>query len=127
MREPVETRPGQRWLAAVGAALAALAVAGAAYAAHAALAPQPRSRLLLAAVFAFGHGVALAALAPHARRWLARIALLAMATGVTLFSGSLAANVLAGAPTFAAPAGGLLMIAGWLLHAADALRNRGVP
>lgn len=125
MREAGDKWREPRWLAAAGAVSCALAVGGAAYAAHAPLAPELRSRLLLAAVFAFGHGLALAALAPRMQGRLAWTALLAMAVGVSLFSGSLTANALAGASTAAAPAGGLLMIAGWLLHAAAALRGRG--
>ena len=74
MREAGDNRRGDRWLAATGAVLAALAVALAAYAAHAASA-DAQSRLQLAAVFAFGHGIALAALAPRAQRRIGRSAL----------------------------------------------------
>ena len=117
-------RPGTRALAAAGALLAGVAVGLAAYAAHG-VAPAAQPRLLLAAVFAFGHGVALAALAPHARSRGARLALALLLAGVLLFSGSLVAAVLAGATTALAPAGGLLMIAGWLLHAVASLRDQG--
>ena len=125
MREAGDDRRGDRWLAAIGAVLAALAVALAAYAAHAASA-DAQSRLQLAAVFAFGHGVALAALAPRADRRAARIALWMLAGGALLFSGSLVGHALAALPTTFAPMGGMLMIAGWLLHAiAAAFRNNG--
>lgn len=124
MRDAGDTRRGDRWLAATGALLAALAVALAAYASHAA-APGAQSRLLLAAAFAFGHGLALAALAPRAAGLAACIPLWALAAGVLLFSGSLAGNVLASMPTTLAPAGGMLTIAGWLLHAVAALRDKG--
>jgi uncharacterized membrane protein YgdD (TMEM256/DUF423 family) len=124
MREARDNRRDDRWLAAIGAVLAALAVALAAYAAHAA-SPEAQSRLQLAAVFAFGHGVALAALARRVQLRSGRIALWMLAIGVLLFSGSLVAHVLAALPTTFAPLGGMLMIAGWLLHAISAFRNQG--
>ena len=124
MREAGDIRRGDRWLAATGAVLAALAVALSAYAAHAA-SPDAQSRLQLAAVFAFGHGVALAALAPRAQRPLMRVASWVLAIGVLLFAGSLVAHVLAAMPTTFAPMGGMLMIAGWLLHAVAAVQDKG--
>jgi len=124
MREAGDNRRGDRWLAALGALFAALSVALAAYAAHAGSA-DAHSRLQLAAVFAFGHGVALAALAPRAVRRLARIALWMLAAGVLLFSGSLVGHALATLPTTFAPTGGMLMIAGWLLHAIAAMQDKG--
>ena len=113
---------GNRWLAATGALYAGAAVALAAYAQHAATA-SAQSRLQLAAVFLFGHGVALAALAPRAGSRLAGYALWALCVGALLFCGSLIALALAGVPAKLAPAGGMLMIAGWLLLAID--RSRG--
>ena len=65
--------PSTRALAAAGAVLAALSVALSAYAAHVAD-PAAQSRLQMAALFAFGHGIALAALAPRAARRRERIA-----------------------------------------------------
>lgn len=124
MRKLGESGGRRHWPGAAGGLVAALAVALAAYAAHAAT-PVAQSRLYLAAAFAFGHGLALAVLAPAARRRMARLALWMLGIGVLLFAGSLVANVLAGAPTLLAPAGGMLMIGGWLLHAADALRHDG--
>ena len=124
MREAGDDRRGDRWLAAIGALLAASAVALAAYAAHA-VSSGAQSRLQLAAVFAFGHGVALAALARRVQLRSGRIALWMLAIGVLLFSGSLVAHVLAALPTTYAPLGGMLMIAGWLLHAISAFRNQG--
>ena len=124
MDEAGDDRRGNRWLAAGGAVLAALAVALAAYAAHAA-SPSAQSRLQLAAVFAFGHGIALAALAPRTQRRMGRTALWMLAVGVLLFSGSLAGHVFAAMPTTLAPIGGILMIAGWLLHAFAALQDKG--
>ena len=51
------------WLASSGSVLAGLSVALAAYAAHAGLGDKAQGNLQQAALFAFGHGVALAALA----------------------------------------------------------------
>jgi uncharacterized membrane protein YgdD (TMEM256/DUF423 family) len=118
----VSSAPGARVLAAAGAVLAAAGVALAAYAAHAA-AGLDQGRLLHAALFGFGHGIALVALAPQASRRLGRLALVLMLAGVLLFSGSLVAAVFFGTSTGLAPAGGSLMILAWLLYAADALRR----
>ena len=85
-------------MTAAGSVLAAAGIALSAYAAHV-RDGEVRARLQMAAVFAFGHGVALAALAPHAVRTLARIALAAMLLGVLCFSGSLAAAHFLGTPT----------------------------
>lgn len=111
-----------RLLIAFGGVLAAVAVALSAYAAHA-VDGEAQHRLQTAALFAFGHGIALAALTPHARRQLGRIALAALLLGTLLFSGSLAAAVFFDTPTRLAPLGGSLMILAWLLYAADALRR----
>jgi len=110
------------WLAASGALYAAAGVAVSAYAAHVAVA-QDASRLQTAALFAFGHGVALAALAPMARARLGRLSMVAIWIGVILFSGSLTAGVLLHWPVALAPYGGMLLIAGWLVYAADLLRR----
>ena len=116
------TSPRRRsWLAANGALCAAAAVALAAYAAHGA-SGEAQSRLWLAAVFAFGHGLALAVLAPAARGF-GRFAMWLLYVGVLLFSGSLVFNVLAHWPTTLAPFGGTLLIIGWLLYAAETLRR----
>jgi uncharacterized membrane protein YgdD (TMEM256/DUF423 family) len=111
-----------RWLAAGGALYAAIAVALAAYAAHLAPGPQ-QAHLQLAAVVAFGHGVALAALAPRAQHRLARIALTGLWWGVLLFAGSLAANAIAQWPVVLAPFGGSLLIGAWLVYSFDQLRH----
>lgn len=110
------------WLAVNGALCAAAAVALSAYAAHAADA-SAQSRLQTAALFAFGHGIALVVLAPSTFRRLGRYALLALYAGVLLFCGSLVFNVLAQWPTTFAPAGGMLLIAGWLVFAIDLARD----
>lgn len=111
------------WLAASGAVLAAAAVALAAYASHA-VQGADQSRLQMAAVFAFGNGLALCALAPSTMRTLGQLALLALLLGLLLFSGSLAASVLGRLPTTLAPMGGLLMIGGWLALALDFIRRQ---
>ncbi|NUO74860.1 MAG: DUF423 domain-containing protein [Lysobacter sp.] len=111
-----------RALAVAGALLAALSVALSAYAAHVAD-PAAQSRLQMAALFAFGHGIALAALAPAAARRLARIALAALLVGVLLFAGGLASAYFFGTTTRMLPFGGSLMILAWLLYAADAARR----
>ena len=111
-----------RALAAGGALFAAVGVALSAYAAHVALG-EGRAALQMAALFAFGHGIALAALAPRAVRTLAWLALAAMGLGVLLFSGSLGAAHFLGAPTTLAPVGGSLMILAWLVYAVDAMRR----
>lgn len=110
-------------LAACGALYAAAAVALSAYAAHA-VGGAAQSRLQTAAIFAFGHGIALAALAPAASRQLGRIAMWMLCIGVLLFSGSIAGSVLLQLPTLAAPFGGMLLIMGWIILAIDMLRRR---
>ena len=102
-----------RTFAAIGAWLCATAVALAAYASHAA-AGLSQARLQTAALFAFGHGLALIVLAPRATSRGMRIGTLAMLLGVLLFSGSLAAEALFGLRPRPAPFGGMLLIGGWL-------------
>ncbi|HZX76569.1 DUF423 domain-containing protein [Lysobacter sp.] len=111
-----------RLLGAGGAILAAAAVALSAYAAHVAQGVD-QSRLHSAALFAFGHGIALAALAPRRPRMLRTLALVVLLVGTLLFSGSLVLGVMVGMPTQLAPVGGMLMIAAWLVYAVEALRR----
>jgi uncharacterized membrane protein YgdD (TMEM256/DUF423 family) len=111
-----------RAVAAIGAWLCASAVALAAYAAHAA-AGLPQMRLQTAALFAFGHGLALVVLAPRASTRGMRIGLGALLGGVLLFSGSLAAEALFGLRPRLAPFGGMLLIGGWLLLGAMMLKK----
>ena len=106
-----------------GGLFAACAVALSAYAMHAALAPHAREQLVIAAVFAFGHGVALAALARHGAHWLGAVSLLALFAGVALFAGSLVGAALFQRSTTLAPMGGMLAIGGWLLFALHSLRR----
>ena len=111
-----------RALGAIGSVMAGMSVALAAYAVHGADG-EAQARLVQAAAFAFGHGVALAALAPLAQRRSGLTALLAMLLGVLLFSGSLIGAALLSLPTTLAPFGGMLMIGGWLLHGWDRWRG----
>lgn len=111
-----------RLFTAIGAWLCALAVALSAYAAHGANG-LGQSRLQTAAMFAFGHGLALAALAPRATTRGMRAGLCALLVGVLLFSGSLAAEVFFGLRPRLAPFGGTLLIAGWLWLGAMAWRR----
>ena len=111
-----------RWLAACGAWYSASGVALAAYAAHAAAGPD-QMRLQTAALFAFGHGVALALGGRNAFGRLALAALAMLWLGVLLFCGSLAGSVVAHWPATLAPAGGMLMIAGWLVYSIHLLRR----
>ena len=48
-----------------------------------------------------------------------------LASGALLFSGSLVGHALATLPTTFAPTGGMLMIAGWLLHGVAAVQDKG--
>ncbi len=123
MNAGLPDRHRQPGLAACGALYAAAAVALSAYAAHAVEGPA-QLRLQTAAIFAFGHGVALAALAPAVLRRLGRVAMWMLCIGVLLFSGSLAVSVLLGLRATAAPFGGMLLIAGWIVFAIDLLRRR---
>jgi uncharacterized membrane protein YgdD (TMEM256/DUF423 family) len=112
----------QRGLASAGAVLAAASVALAAHASHG-VGPEVRGQLQLAAVFGFGHGVALAALAPRAWHGLGRAALAGLLLGTLLFSGSLVCAYLFDLPTRLVPLGGGLMILAWLVQAIDAGRR----
>lgn len=110
-------------LAFSGALSAAIAVALGAYAAHGVADAHAQSSLQTAALYAFGHGVALAALAGGTVRSLGRAGLYLLLLGTLLFSGSLALAVLAQFTTKLAPAGGISLIVGWLLWALDAVRR----
>jgi uncharacterized membrane protein YgdD (TMEM256/DUF423 family) len=111
------------WLACAGGLLAAAAIGLSAYASHGVSEPLAQSHLQTAALYAFGHGLALAALARSSERLLARAALALLLLGTLLFSGSLAGNALAQWPTRLAPVGGTTLMLGWVLYALDALRR----
>jgi uncharacterized membrane protein YgdD (TMEM256/DUF423 family) len=121
-RDPMRAPLPQRLFGASGALLAAAATALAAYAAHGA-GGEVRAHLYMGALFAFGNGIGLAALAARAGGRLGLLALAALLAGTLVFAGSLVSAKLLGEPTMAAPWGGGLMIAGWLLLAADRLRR----
>ncbi len=118
-----DTGQGQgRWLRAAGALLAGASVALAAYASHAGN-PATRGNLEIAALFGFGHGIALAALAPAAARRVPLLALTGLLAGTLLFAGSLAFAALLGWPTRLAPLGGTVLMASWLLYAVGVARR----
>lgn len=111
-----------RLAGAAGALCAGAGVGLAAYASHGA-AGQAAAWLQTAALFAFGHGVALALLGALPARALRLAAAGLLLAGMLLFSGSLAAAALLGWPTSLAPFGGGLMMLGWVLLAADLVRG----
>ena len=115
---PAATTTPLRLLPALGALLAGASVALAAYAAHAG-APGLASGAWLGLI----HGAACAALAVTATTRLPRVALAMLLAGAWLFAGSLAAKQFLGLSSAAAPAGGLLLIAGWVLFALSCLRR----
>ena len=98
-----------------GALLAVLAIAGSAWAAHGLPPGRGQHNVLMACLYLFGHGAVLAVLAQQALSSLARAALWLLLLGVLLFSGSLLAGAVLDWSTRAAPAGGMLMMLGWLL------------
>jgi uncharacterized membrane protein YgdD (TMEM256/DUF423 family) len=112
----------RRALAAFGALACAAAVGLSAYASHG-LQGEDARRAGLAALFAFGHGLALLLLAPDARTRMRVVGLITLTLGLLLFAGSLVGAALFALPTTLAPGGGLLLMLGWLIIAVDALRR----
>ena len=106
-----------------GGLLAAAAVGLSAYASHGITGDEAQSHVQMAALFAFGHGLALAALAPGTTRRLGTAALCLLLLGTLLFAGSLVGGALFGLPTRLAPAGGTTLMLGWVLWAIDAIRR----
>ncbi len=111
---------GQAWdraIGVLGGLAGAAGVAASAAGAHA----YAGTNLDTAGKFLIMHGAALFALAiPSAgSRRVGRLAALLMAAGVTLFAGDLTMRSMAEMPLFpmAAPFGGLLLIASWLVAA----------
>jgi uncharacterized membrane protein YgdD (TMEM256/DUF423 family) len=82
-----------------------------------------QSNLQTAALYAFGHGIALAALTAGTSRSLGRAGLYLLLVGTLLFSGSLALAALTQVNARLAPAGGIGLMLGWLLWAVDAVRR----
>ena len=121
-----EIRPAasraRRGFAATGAFFCAAAIALGAYGAHAAE-PAVRERIATACLYLLVHGVALAVLAPRQRDRIELAALIAWTSGSLLFSGSLLLAALGPLRPALAPAGGVLLIAAWLLQAIAALRR----
>ena len=110
-------------LALSGGLIAAAAVGLGAYAAHGVADGHAQSNLQSAAIFGFGHGVALAALSAGTSRSLGRAGLYLLLFGTLLFSGSLVLGAMAGMSTRLAPVGGLGLMLGWVLWALDAIRR----
>lgn len=114
-----------RVLLALAGLAGLLGVAGSAAAAH----TSGGETLKTASQFLLFHAplvVGLVALTGVIRAPLARYAGAAILVGLAVFSGDLALRALAGVPLFpmAAPAGGTVLMAGWLLVAAAALFPR---
>lgn len=118
----IADRRSSRAFAAAGALLAAGSVALSAYAAHGAEGAAQQN-LQLAALFGFGHGLALATLARAVASRLAWSALALLLAGTLLFSGALVAKHAFGGSSAPAPFGGGVLILGWLLYALAALRG----
>ncbi|GAB2653012.1 DUF423 domain-containing protein [Arenimonas aestuarii] len=111
-----------RLFAGCGALACGLAVALGAYASHG-LDGEAARRAGLAALFTFGHGLALQLLMRDAGGRLRTTAGATLLAGLLLFAGSLCGAVFLDWPTPLAPAGGLLLIAGWLMIAVDTFRR----
>lgn len=106
-----------RWPGVVGALAGASGVGLSAYAAHAATGDAQRW-LYTAAIMALAHGVTLVAYAPRPGR-TGTLARVLWTLGLVLFCGSLVGAHALGLPTRFAPAGGGLLIAGWLSAAVE--------
>ncbi|MBX3575606.1 MAG: DUF423 domain-containing protein [Rhizobiaceae bacterium] len=112
-----------RLLVAAGGLSGAAGVALSAMAAHAG-----GANTTTAATFLLFHAPALLVLGLADAGRVARIGGAVLAVGLVLFAGDLLARDLAGDRLFpySAPAGGLLLIAGWLAVGASALFPRGL-
>ncbi len=121
LQERRKTKPS--FIAFCGGLLAAVAVGLSAYASHGVADPLAQSHLNTAALYAFGHGVALAALGVATLNPLGRIALYVLLVGTLLFAGSLVGNVLMKWPTTLAPFGGMTLMGGWVLLAFSSLKR----
>jgi uncharacterized membrane protein YgdD (TMEM256/DUF423 family) len=110
-----------RAFAAFGALACGASVALSAMAMHAADG-HDRERLALAAVFAFGHGLALVAIVAQASR-LATLARAAFVAGIALFCGTIVGAALLDWPSALAPWGAIALMLGWVILAVDFLRR----
>ncbi|WP_313458250.1 DUF423 domain-containing protein [Stenotrophomonas sp.] len=110
-------------LACLGGLLAATAVGLSAYASHGISDALAQSHVSTAALYAFGHGVALAVLGASQQNRVGRLALYVLLLGTLLFSGSLVGGALWQLPTSLAPVGGSALILGWVVYGLNALRR----
>lgn len=108
-----------------GALLALLAIGCSAWATHGLAPGRAQHNVLMACLYAFGHGAVLAVLAQQALSALARAGLWVLLCGVLLFSGSLLAGAVLGWSARAAPLGGLLLMLGWLLLSLGFWQRKG--
>ena len=113
----------RRLFAAFGAFAGALAVALGAYAAHAPLETLEKTRLDTAVLYLAIHALALCIFAPRQRTRIDLVPLAGWAVGMLAFCGSLVCAALWNTSTALAPAGGIALIAAWLLQAALQLRR----
>ncbi|WP_305805485.1 DUF423 domain-containing protein [Stenotrophomonas sp. YIM B06876] len=122
---PVLELPSRRpfVLAGCGALLAAAAIGLSAYASHGIADAQAQSQVTTAALYAFGHGIALAALGRLPGDGVTRVALCGLLLGTLLFSGSLVGGALWHASMRLAPVGGMTLMAAWAVYALAALRR----
>lgn len=130
---PSPLPPAARLWLFLGALNALISVAAGAYGRHGALDPAAREMFAIAVQYQMAHALALLAVAWLATRCgccrvltIPNIAGAAFALGILLFCGSLYWFGLYGLVpvTGAAPAGGFLMMAGWLALMIEALRPR---
>ncbi len=110
------------WVA-VGAVFGLVAVAAAAGGAHLAVDPAPARALASAVQMNGWHALALLFCGVWARGRLTHAAGAAFTAGTVLFCGSVYAGVLGVAVGPVAPVGGVLLMGGWALLAASALRR----
>ncbi|WP_457318637.1 DUF423 domain-containing protein [Stenotrophomonas sp. P5_B8] len=110
-------------LACLGGLLAATAVGLSAYASHGIADPLAQSHVTTAALYAFGHGLALAVLGPTQQNSVGKLALYGLLLGTLLFSGSLVGGALWQWSTQLAPIGGTALMLGWLVYGLNALRR----
>lgn len=114
----------------LGALNGLVSVAAGAYGRHGPFEDYAREMLAIGAQYQLGHALALIAVAwlasrPESCRRLSLAAGIAFALGIVLFSGTLYWFGLTGVLPFAgaAPAGGILLMAGWLCLMIEAVRG----
>ena len=107
----------QRLMAVIGTVLCAFALGLGAYAAHA-VTGVAQSRLELASLYLFFHGLALAVFALRHEGRLAAASSILWLVGCLAFCGSLIGAALLGTSTALAPVGGSAFMLGWLLRGA---------